>query len=193
MLITQGAEAIITRTDEGIQKERPKKRYRHPQLDGELRTTRTRHEARILQRAKTANIPVPQVRQLNDTTLILEEIKGTQLKEVLDADPSLAHQAGRLLGKLHAQHIIHGDLTTSNIMHHEGNLTLIDFGLSYHSARDEDMAVDLHLFKQSLESKHHKVRSTAYRHFLQGYRDTGTEAPIERLKKVEGRGRNKGS
>lgn len=189
-----GAEAILTRTAEGIIKARPVKTYRHPTLDNELRKSRTKHEAKLLQKAKVAGVHVPDVSQIDDTTLLLSEAKGVQLKEVLDSDPLIAHQVGRMLAKLHDAGIAHADLTTSNIIYDKEThyLTLIDFGLSYSTLRDEDKAVDLHLFKQSLESKHHRVLAAAYRHFLKGYRDSPhAEKVIERLRKVEARGRNK--
>jgi TP53 regulating kinase and related kinases len=192
--IGMGAEAIVTRSDKGILKSRPAKSYRHPQLDAQLRTTRTRHEARILEKAKLAGIPVPDVTVIDDTTLLLSEAKGVQVKEVLDADPLIAHTIGRMLAALHDQNIIHGDLTTSNMIIDNHHVTLIDFGLSFHSAKEEDKAVDIHLFRQSLESKHHRVLAQSYRHFLQGYRDSPhAEKVIERLRQVESRGRNKGS
>ena len=192
--IGMGAEAILTRTAEGIIKARPVKLYRHPTLDNELRKSRTKHEAKLLQKAKIAGVHVPDVKQIDETTLLLSEVKGAQLKEVLDSDPIIAHQVGRMLAKLHDAGIVHVDLTTSNIMYDQEShhLTFIDFGLSYSTLRDEDKAVDLHLFKQSLESKHHRVIATAYRHFLKGYRDSShAEQVIERLRKVEARGRNK--
>jgi Kae1-associated kinase Bud32 len=194
--IGMGAEAILTRTAEGIVKSRPPKPYRHPQLDAELRKSRTRHEARILEKARSIGVPVPTVKVVDDTTLLLSEIKGAQVKELLDEDPLIAHQVGRMVAKLHDANIIHADLTTSNMLYDKDahHLTIIDFGLSYISPKGEDKAVDLHLFKQSLESKHHRVIATAYRHFLKGYRDSSNaEVIIERLRKVEARGRNKGS
>jgi Kae1-associated kinase Bud32 len=195
-LIGMGAEAVLTRTAEGILKSRPAKTYRHPKLDDELRRSRTRHEARLLEKAKTVGVQVPDVRTIDATTLLLSEIKGVAVKEVLDEDPIICHQVGRMLAKLHEAHIIHADLTTSNMIYDKEThrLTFIDFGLGYSSMREEDKAVDLHLFKQSLESKHHRVLAIAYRHFLKGYRDSkDAEKVIERLRKVEARGRNKGS
>jgi Kae1-associated kinase Bud32 len=189
----QGAEAIIERTEGGVLKSRPAKKYRHEQLDTELRLSRTKHEARILERARTAGVPVPTVKQLDDTTLLLEEIPGVQLREALDSNPSIAHQLGRLVAKLHGAHIIHGDLTTSNMLWDGNKLTIIDFGLSFSSIRAEDMAVDLHLLHQSLQSKHHRVLAAAWRHVLAGYREHGQEEVITQLRKVEARGRNKGS
>ena len=193
--IGMGAEAVLIRVENGILKIRPPKAYRHPTLDTELRVGRTKREAKILEKAKHAGIPVPNVQIIDDTTVLLSEIKGVPVKEVLDQYPLLAHQIGRLIAKLHAADIIHADLTTSNMLHDKENnhTTIIDFGLSFVSKRDEDKAVDLHLFHQSLESKHHIVSTFAYRHFLKGYRDTASNAPtiIERLRQVEARGRNK--
>lgn len=195
--IGRGAEAIITIAEGGIKKSRPKKGYRHPELDATLRSSRTKHEAKILEKAVAAGIPVPKVKLLDNQTLLLEKIDGVALKQLLDREPILAHSVGRITANLHAQNIIHADLTTSNILINPAtkHMTFIDFGLSFISQRDEDKAVDLHLFHQSLESKHHAVAALAWRHFLKGYRDTfhGAESVIERLRKVELRGRNKGS
>ncbi len=195
--IGRGAEAVITIAEGGIKKYRPSKGYRHPDLDATLRTSRTKHEAKILEKAAAVGIPVPFVKLLDNETLLLEKIDGVALKQELDNEPLLAHSVGRITAHLHEQHIIHADLTTSNILINQTtkHMTFIDFGLSFISQRDEDKAVDLHLFHQSLESKHHLVAPLAWRHFLKGYRDTfhGADAVIERLRKVELRGRNKGS
>jgi Kae1-associated kinase Bud32 len=193
--LPQGAEAILTRDGDSIIKARPVKRYRHPTLDHEIRTRRTAHEARILERAKKAGVPVPAVTVLDETTLSLSRAQGVEVKAVLDADPLLAHQIGRDIARMHDAGIIHGDLTTSNMFANGHDITIIDFGLAFHSTRDEDKAVDLHVFHQSLKAKHHRVEPLAYRHFLKGYRDTSAagDAVIKRLRVVEARGRNKGS
>lgn len=195
--VGRGAEAIITRCADGVLKTRPKKTYRHPALDEQLRASRTRHEARLLEKAKAAGISVPGTRIMDATTLLLDEARGQPLKTHLDTQPIIAHEVGRIVARLHDNQIIHADLTTSNIMYdpRDHHITLIDFGLSYASVRDEDKAVDLHLFHRALESKHHAVLAIAWRHFLKGYRDTsnGADNVIARLRKVEARGRNKGS
>lgn len=195
-VVGMGAEAVLTKTAEGIVKSRLPKPYRHPQLDHELRTARAKHEVRLLEKAKLAGVHVPAAKQLDATTILLSVAPGVQVKELLDDNPLIAHEIGRMLAKLHDANIIHADLTTSNMLYEKEahHLTFIDFGLSYSSMRVEDKAVDLHLFKQSLESKHHRVLGIAYRHFLKGYRDSHqAEEVIERLRKVEARGRNKGS
>ena len=193
-VIAQGAEAVLERTQEGIRKSRPAKPYRHPMIDQELRTRRTRAEAKTLATARALGVPVPEVAIVDDHTLLLSVAPGVPLKETLDADPQLMHKVGTYVAKLHGGGVIHGDLTTSNIMHDPatGELTLIDFGLAYHSDRIEDRAVDLHVLKQALTSKHHRVSAIAFRHCCAGYRECAqADAVLERLRAVERRGRNK--
>lgn len=72
-----------------------------------------------------------------------------------------------------------------------GKLYFIDFGLSFFSNKIEDKAVDIHLFKQALESKHYKVYKTAYEFFLKAYNPLDKKKILERLEKVELRGRYK--
>ena len=68
----------------------------------------------------------------------------------------------------------------------------IDFGLSFTSTKEEDKAVDLHLLKRAIESKHYKVFEEAFEYIQKGYRSYKDAASIlARLKKVEARGRNK--
>lgn len=193
-VIGRGAEAVLTRTAEGITKERLAKRYRHPSIDKELREQRTKMEFRILQKAQALGVKVPSVQKLGDDTLVLEEIKGPVIKDVLDDEPKISEQIGLSLARLHDEGIMHADLTTSNMMLQGEEVVLIDFGLSFHSQRIEDKAVDLHLFKQSLMSKHHRVMKSAWKHFLKGYAQASDSQQVqERLRAVERRGRNKGS
>ncbi len=208
-VLGQGAEAIITlklrRNAEGsttrvVVKERLPKEYRHPQLDAELRRSRTRREAKLLAKAP---VPTPRILESDrEATIIMEYVEGVQVKQLLDDEPALARRIGELVAQLHDAGIIHGDLTTSNmilreesgsVMGAERELVLIDFGLSFTSESVEDKAVDLHLFKQALESKHHTVFEEAYEAFLKGYRSSNRAAAVlERLAVVERRGRNKG-
>lgn len=204
-ILGQGAEAIISRSGSSVIKNRVKKSYRHPALDAELRKSRSRREKKILEKAAKL-VPVPKVSVGDDEQIIMEFVAGPQVKEVLDKNVALAEEIGVLLGTLHEHNIIHGDLTTSNMIYREENggknkesaqnIVLIDFGLSFTSHKFEDKAVDIHLFKQALESKHHTIYGQAYKLFLKGYKKTYTdklalEAVFERLKKVEARGRNK--
>ena len=108
-------------------------------------------------------------------------------------ESSILKIIGEKLSILHDNNIIHSDLTTSNMIYNESTkkLYLIDFGLSFTSDKVEDKAVDLHLFKQALESKHYKVYDKAYKYFLKGYNPKNRKEIIDRLKVVEARGRYK--
>ena len=191
--IARGAEAVILEDSSGIHKLRLQKAYRIPAIDSELRKRRTKIEASILESLARHKIPVPKVLKKDGEEIVMEKVRGVQVKEVLDKNVPLARDIGAAVGRMHAAHIIHGDLTTSNmILAPDGVVVLIDFGLSFHSQRIEDMAVDLHLFLQALNSRHHEVRDEAWKRFLEGYRSNPKhEAVTDRLKTVEQRGRYK--
>ena len=145
MLLAKGAEAHLYKeawySKEIIRKQRVKKDYRVIELDKTLRVTRTVREANLLRNAKRAGVPTPIVYEIDkhETSLIMEFIEGRRLKEVLDTiDPEkrkvLSRQIGILIGRLHKHNLIHGDLTTSNmILTETGKIYLIDFGLGYNS------------------------------------------------------------
>ena len=190
-LISSGAEASVFLDEQGrIVKERVPQAYRHAQLDHDLRRSRTRREAALLRK-----VPVPAPKLIDtdgESRIVMEHIDGVQLKRLLDEDPALARLVGESLARLHDADIIHGDLTTSNMILRTGVLHLIDFGLGFTSAEAEDKAVDIHLLRQALESKHYRVHEQAFSEFTRGYAcSKGAPAVLERLKEVERRGRNK--
>ncbi|MFH0870743.1 MAG: KEOPS complex kinase/ATPase Bud32 [archaeon] len=189
--IARGAEAVIFEDKETVIKQRFKKGYRIAELDDELRSQRTKRESNLLRKIKIAH---PKLIDHDDKeNIVMEKIHGEKLRDVLDKRPELARRAGEMVAELHNQHIIHGDLTTSNmILDEEDNLVFIDFGLSFQSQKVEDKAVDIHLFKQALNSKHHTVYERALREFFTGYKKAEQhDQIIERLKAVELRGRYK--
>ncbi|MFH1916434.1 MAG: KEOPS complex kinase/ATPase Bud32 [Nanoarchaeota archaeon] len=190
--IARGAEAIILADGNAIQKVRPKKGYRIPEIDVDLRKRRTARESRILSRLHAKGIPVPKVLRTDGQTIEMERISGPQVKEVLDENISLARKIGEIVARMHDCDVIHGDLTTSNMILHNGEVVLIDFGLGFHSKRREDKACDIHLFLQSLESRHHKVKDAASKEFLKGYANAREVKDIlKQLEVVESRGRYK--
>ena len=148
--IAQGAEAVIYQDKSRIMKERLSKGYRLPQLDEALRKFRTRREAKVLSRLEEFNFPAPHLQEFSDKrmSIFMDFVPGEQLKDVLEDDfQLLAREIGLKVAKLHQKNIIHGDLTTSNMIKHKetGELNLIDFGLSFFSDTFEDKAVDLFL------------------------------------------------
>ncbi len=192
--IARGAEAVIYLDKEEVVKKRLSKGYRHPELDAELIKARTKREAKFIH-----DLPIlgPKLHKADANTVTMDFISGEKVANILDEQPEWAEKIGEALAKLHDKNMIHGDLTTSNmILHPDQKLYFIDFGLSFYSDKIEDKAVDIHLFKEALESKHFRVEHKAYKHFLKGYHASKqAEAVLEQLKAVEKRGRykNKGS
>jgi Kae1-associated kinase Bud32 len=194
---TSGAEAIISlNKDNNIDKSRIEKFYRIPEIDISLRSARTKKEAKIIVKLQKI-IPVPKLINVSEYDIEMEYIDGMQLKTILDSRPELAEMIGKNLSLMHDSNIIHGDLTTSNMILKRDNkegldiLYFIDFGLSFVSTRIEDKAVDIHLFKQALESKHYKIAEYAFKQFLDGYSPKDKKDILERLRVVEERGRYK--
>jgi Kae1-associated kinase Bud32 len=194
--IAHGAEAIITKKANTIIKQRTKKTYRHPEIDQNLRKTRLRQEARILERLQNINFPSPRIINVNENkaTLEMDFIDGKLVKEVFNKHYKiLSKEIGKKIAILHQQNIIHGDLTTSNMIINN-EIFFIDFGLSFLSKRVEDRAVDLHLLDRALESKHYRVYPECIQLAIQAYKKHYPEAKavLERLDQVNKRGRYKG-
>jgi len=193
-IIAQGAEAKLFKTEDKVVKDRFAKSYRHPELDSKLRKARTRREAKVLQKV-SGLIPSSEYIDHDDKEMkiSMKFVDGSVLKDVFDSDFELY---SKLIGKnvaiLHSNDIIHGDLTTSNMIFND-KMHFIDFGLSFFSKKIEDKAVDLHLLRQALESKHHKVFEKAFNVVLDEYSKHYSEGNdvIKRLEIVEKRGRYK--
>ena len=208
-IIGRGAEALLIKRQDSLIKRRIKKGYRHERLDLFLRNSRTRHEARILERASKV-ILVPKVKTVDgskkfapETEIEMEFVDGKVLskwlgKFSLDKSLKICREIGKNTAKLHDADIIHNDLTTSNMIVRNPSLSapnvyFIDFGLSFHSARIEDKAVDLHLLQEALKSRHFENYKEYFNAVIQGYNISKNASLVtERLKKVEARGRYKG-
>ena len=189
--IARGAEAIIFLEEEKVLKKRVAKSYRIPEIDIPLRTSRTRRESKILEKLKGL---APKLISAKENELEMEYIKGNVIKNILDKNPKLAREIGKKTGLMHDQNIIHGDLTTSNMIldeKKENGVRFVDFGLSFVSTKVEDMAVDLHLFREAVESKHYRKMDEIWTEFLKAYQPKKRKEILERLEIVEQRGRNK--
>jgi TP53 regulating kinase-like protein len=127
-LISQGAEARLFLTtflgQHVVVKERFKKEYRHPVLDERLTKERLALEARNLVRARRAGVlaPLPFQVDVPRARIVMELIEGVTVKQWLLSDPSVASRdavasaLGAAIARLHAAGLVHGDLTTSNMM-----------------------------------------------------------------------------
>lgn len=195
-LIAQGAEALIVRSRNRVIKRRIKKGYRLAEIDEKLRKQRTRKELRLLEKASQL-IPVPRIIKYSDYDIELEEIKGRKLSEyfeTLSDSKSVCTQIGQSIAKLHDAGLIHGDLTTSNMIFVEKDkkVYFIDFGLGFESLRVEDKAVDLHVLKEALDARHFNFAEKFWKAILEGYKASKKcKETLARIEKVERRGRYK--
>ncbi|HHI30797.1 Kae1-associated kinase Bud32 [Methanosarcinales archaeon ex4572_44] len=188
MIIASGAEALIDRADGVVVKQRVSKRYRLSEIDSRLRRERTRAEARIISAARRIGVPTPIIHDLEDFEIVMEYIDGKALRDEIDT--GLSHETGRVVGLLHSGGIIHGDLTTSNIIYHREKIYLIDFGLAFFDTSTEARGVDIHVFFQTLRSGHEEAEEFASA-FGEGYRavfDDSCEV-LSRVKEIARRGR----
>ncbi len=194
-ILARGAEAIITKKGNSVIKERIEKIYRHPELDKRIRKLRNRSESKILDKVqKIINVPKLISSDELNTKIELEYIDGKKLSDHLENldYKKIGEKIGKQLAKLHDYEIIHGDLTTSNLILKKDEVYFIDFGLGFHSSRVEDKAVDLHLIKQALEAKHPRIWEKTYNSILKGYKSSKHQKQtLTQLEKVEKRGRYK--
>ncbi|OQR80189.1 putative serine/threonine-protein kinase BUD32-like [Tropilaelaps mercedesae] len=174
-LLTQGAEAKIYEGHfcgrPAIFKRRFIKTYRLPQLDENLTKERMKNEARTLLRCRQAGVKVPALYHcdLYKRTLVIEKLPGIPLKEHLkhlecrvehEAIDKLLNKVGEIIGLMHNNNIIHGDLTTSNFIVLPSDrptlseLAVIDLGLSTVSEKPEEKAVDLYVLERAFISTH---------------------------------------
>ena len=194
--VAQGAEAKLFLTGNKIIKDRFKKDYRIKEIDEKLRKSRTRREAKIFDKLSVINFPAPKLIESDDKEkIVMEFIKGPKVRDILEKSDykKLSEEIGKKIATLHNNNIIHGDLTTSNMIL-SNEIYFIDFGLSFFSHKIEDKAVDLHLLKQALESKHYKIWEECFKSALESYKKEAKDSAtiLNRLEIVEGRGRYKG-
>lgn len=183
-----------------VRKCRVKKKYRIPELDLRIRQYRTIHEAKMFSNARKAGVSTPAIFQVDvpKTTIIYEYIDGHKLKNIVNeiARPErkrVCTRIGRSIGRLHKNGLIHGDLTTSNmILTSEKQIYFIDFGLSEHSSEIESKGVDLHLMQRALQSTHYRYAKECFEAVLTGYREVlgkDAEDAILRIGEIKRRGR----
>ncbi|KAM6242812.1 EKC/KEOPS complex subunit TP53RK [Spheniscus humboldti] len=212
-LVQQGAEARIYRGlflgRAAVAKLRIPKRYRHPALEERLSRRRTAQEARSLLRCRRAGISAPVVyfvdyvtnsiylEDIVDSITVQDHINSVQRS---GSDTSslliLAEKMGELLARMHDEDLIHGDLTTSNILlrppTEKLDLVLIDFGLSFISGLPEDKGVDLYVLEKAFLSTHPDTE-TVFKALLKAYAATSKKSGpvIKRLDEVRLRGRKR--
>lgn len=186
--IGRGAEAVITRVGTRVKKVRLPKGYRMPALDERIRRERTVMESRIISEARRCGVPTPIVLDVDSFSLTMEHVEGAKLKDLID--PALSERVGELVGRLHSCGIVHGDLTTSNMILKGEKIYFIDFGLAFHDQGIEAQGVDVHVFFQTVKSTHDRPDELISA-FGRGYARTYARAEevLKRVGEIEARGR----
>ena len=199
-----GAEAVLLKDEwlgfQVLKKIRLPKSYRIKQIDDELRNSRTISESKLIMASRAAGVKTPFIFDidLGTSTITMEFIEGQLVKDVLNSKDSIEDKLhyvklmGEQVGKLHNSDIIHGDLTTSNILINNQELIFIDFGLGKFSQAIEDKAVDILLIKKCFTSTHTEFERKYFTTFQKGYMSTMSEAKsiFRRAIKVEARARH---
>ncbi|PHH88970.1 hypothetical protein CDD83_6806 [Cordyceps sp. RAO-2017] len=231
-LVAQGAEGRLYKTTylqphlPCALKYRPPKPWRHPSLDQRLTRHRILSEARILAKCRRDGVRVPAVYAVDENAgwLMLEWIAGTPVRaninrrlgdravgiEQDEGLRALMRRIGAAVGKMHSVGIVHGDLTTSNLMLRppppasvdrdelpetscvDGDIVIIDLGLASGSIQDEDRAVDLYVLERAFGSTHPRAECV-FADVLDEYRRSYKQAPIvlKKLEDVRMRGRKR--
>ena len=184
---------------DAVYKVRKPLRYRLPVLDEEIRRQRTLHEAEMIHQAKGAGVAAPYLYEVDPpaSTLVMEYVGGTRLKDVIASKAvgtdEVFSEFGRNVGLLHRAGIMHGDLTTANVVKRGDSLVFVDFGLSIRTERLEDHAVDLRLIKETLLGAHPQVAAAAMEALNRGYAGVlgpaRSKAVFRQLLSIERRGR----
>jgi TP53 regulating kinase-like protein len=204
-LLKKGAEASLFLTNwhgkKAIIKVRVPKRYRPVALDEQIRSYRTVHEPQLMHEAKAAGVVTPLIYMVNvpQATIIMEYVEGQQIKQLLNVAGkherhALCVRIGESTARLHQHGLIHGDLTTSNmILTPEGKLFFVDFGLGEKNIELEAQGVDLHLLKRALQSTHYQFWEECFQSVLCGYTSivgvASAEKVYEKIREIERRGR----
>ena len=204
-LISKGAEAYIYLINffdmPAIKKVRIKKDYREPSLDLYIRRHRTKREAKLLSAVKKLGVPAPVIYdiEISEYTIVMEYIEGKLLKNLLlkgnlgkNEKVALLKSVGKYVAIMHKSNIIHGDLTTSNIIVTKASKPVfIDFGLGEFTSSIEDKGIELRVFYTALNSTHYEEVDFLFDAFLDGYEAEYSDAHqvIKKFTEISQRGR----
>ncbi|MBT3761140.1 MAG: Kae1-associated serine/threonine protein kinase [Candidatus Nitrosopelagicus sp.] len=199
-ILKKGAEADVYISSwngkKSVLKIRKEKKYRNSSLDTRIRKQRTIREAQIISHVKSFGISTPLIYFVNykNFSIYMQYVKGKLIRDMDEKSiPKTCLQIGMIVGTLHQNGIMHGDLTTSNFILTSKHLFLIDFGLANRTEKPDDHAVDLRLFKEILNSAHANVMKKSWKNFITGYEKSvgkkHCKKILELVSVIESRGR----
>lgn len=189
-------EDIYEKIDERkfVVKIRLRKTYLNEKIDEKIRKYRMKIESKIIRRLyNIINVPKILYEDYDNFALVLEYIDGIKFQDFINEKNKIYLKfLGEIIGKIHRYGVVHGDLTTQNILIKNNEIYLIDFGLSFLSRRIEDFATDIELLKKLLDNIHWDIEN-AFNLFIDGYINTFDmgDQVIKRVNIIEMRGRYK--
>ena len=194
-IIYRGAEAEICLSKyldyKVVEKRRVKKRYRIEKIDKRLISSRTKGEAKLISESRRQGVSVPIIFDidLQKGVLTLEYIAGKRIKDIFNdlnsnERENICKKIGKSIARLHNANIIHGDITTSNMIYFDGRIYFIDFGLGEINNEIETKGVDLHVLMEAIESTHSKY-SEYFKYVLEGYKKELKDDANHVIKKIE--------
>jgi len=194
-ILYQGAEAKICRSKymnfDTVEKRRISKSYRIKNIDNRLISYRTKEEAKLIIEARNQGVSVPIIYDvdLKNGIITMEYLKGKRIKDILnnfdeDERARICRMIGENIAKLHNNNIIHGDITTSNMILMNDKIHFIDFGLGEINSEIEAKGVDLHVLMEAIESTHSRY-SNCFNYVLEGYKNKLKDDAKSVIKKIE--------
>jgi len=199
-ILRQGAESIIYLdtfdNQRVLVKERIPKKYRIKEIDEKLRKERTKKEVKLLTEARKFGVETPPLLDVSETKIVMQFIDGKTVKEIFysakeNEVEKISKQIGKIVGLLHSNGIIHGDLTTSNMILKDGEIFVIDFGLGEFSKKIEDQGVDLNLLEEAVKATHFKLYQLIWKNIIEAYKKEYKSANevLLKVKEIEKRAR----
>ncbi len=200
-LLDKGAEANIYKEEwlihNVLRKERVSKNYRIKEIDYYLRKKRLKSEVKLLNDAKSCGVVTPLIFDIDkkENSIVIENIEGILMKDVFNKSEVselklFCEKIGENIAKLHNCGIIHGDLTTSNMILLGDDIVFLDFGLGKISDLIEDKGVDILVLKKALYGIHYDVAGECFQSILKGYINANDyDKILAKLENIEGRGR----
>jgi len=194
-ILYQGAEAKICKSKfmgfDVVEKRRISKSYRIREIDSRLINYRTREEAKLISEARKNGVSVPIIFDVDQEKgiITMEYLKGKRIKDIFnklgeEERANICKKIGISIGRLHKNNLIHGDITTSNMIYQDGKIHFIDFGLGEINSEIEAKGVDLHVLMEAIESAHSKF-SNFFKYVLDGYKSEYMEEAGSVIKKID--------
>ena len=201
-ILYRGAEAEICMSKylkyKAVQKRRVRKSYRIKDIDDSLISSRTKGETKLIAEARKQGVSVPIIYDvdLKNGVITMEYIRGKRIKDIFNKLNNkerieICKKIGESIARLHNNDIIHGDITTSNMILTNNRIHFIDFGLGEINNEIEIKGVDLHVLMEAIESTHSKY-SNYYNYVLEGYKKELKEDAnliIQKIEEIVKRGR----